>query len=318
MGMGLIVPLLMLLAVPLVAMVVLRTDGQGRKLEARIAGLVAPAHAGAIETQTRRLRVVEARSGGVMALLRRLVAMPENLPEARKYPIPVIVLVSVLVGAMTVVFTSLYISLSIDIPLGIIVGMMFMRSVFASEMRAYGRKLRRQMPDMIELIVSSTLAGLPVAEGFASVAREMPSPTKEEFGRITRDITLGVSVDEALMRMFRRTKVSEYAIFAVTLGVQGRSGGKLSEVIMRLADTIRQRIAIAERAGAMAAEAKFSAYVLSVLPFIGGGIMATTQKGFLGPLINTTRGQHLLFIGGVSLICGWFTMKQMITKATSE
>ncbi len=318
MGIGLIVPLMMLFAVPLVAVVVLRTDGQGRKLEARVAGLVGQAHAGAIEAQTRRLRLVEARSGGIASILRRLVAMPENLPEARKYPIPVVVLISVLVGTMTVVFLNLYLPLTVDIPIGIVVGMMFLRSIFTSEMRAYGRKLRRQMPDMIELIVSSTLAGLPVAEGFSSVAREMPSPTKEEFARISRDIMLGVSVDEALMRMFRRTKVSEYAIFAVTLGVQGRSGGKLSEVIMRLADTIRQRIAISERAGAMAAEAKFSAYVLSVLPFIGGGIMATTQKGFLGPLINTTRGNHLLFIGGVSLICGWFTMKQMITKATSE
>lgn len=314
----LLIPVAMLLAVPIVAVAVLRSDGRGRKLEARISGIAAPAQLSMAEVPVPRLRLVETRSGNLVAVLRRLVQMPENLPEARKFPVPVVIVVAALIGAGAVGFTRLYLPLAVDIPIGIGVALLFMRSIFVSEARSYGKKLRKQMPDMIELVVSATLAGLPVSEGFAGVAREMASPTKEEFARITRDIALGVSVDEAMMRLFRRTQVAEYAIFAVTLGVQGRSGGKLSEVIMRLADTIRQRISIAERAGAMAAEAKLSAYVLSVLPFFGAGIMSMTQPDFLGPLLKDPRGQHLLFIGGVTLICGWFTMKQMIARATSE
>lgn len=315
---SLALPVLMLLAVPLVAVLVLKVDGNGRKLEARIAGLSVDEAPTTTDVPTRRLRLVEARRGGFGTLLRRAVSMPENLPEARKYPVPAVIAVSLVVGGVTVMFAKLYLPLWVDIPFGMLVGTLFMRSVFASEMRSYANKLRRQMPDMIELVVSATLAGLPIAESFASVAREISSPTKEEFERISRDLTLGVAIDEALLRLFRRTQVAEYAIFAVTLGVQSRSGGKLSEVVMRLADTIRQRLALSERAGALAGEAKFSAYALSVLPFIGGGFMVFTQPGFLDPLLNDPRGQHMLFFGGVSLICGWFTMKRMIARATTE
>jgi tight adherence protein B len=318
MVLGLIIPIMMLLAVPIVAVSVLKTDGHGRKLEARVSGVVLPVQAAAVEAPAPKLRLVEARGGSVSLALRRLVQMPENLPEARKMPVPVVFIIAALMGSGTVVFMHLYLSLFLGVPIGILVALLFMRSVFVSEVRKYGRRLRKQMPDMIELVVSATLAGLPVAEGFSGVSREMGSPTKEEFQRITRDLALGVSLEEAMMRLFRRTQVAEYAIFAVTLGVQSRSGGKLSEVIMRLADTIRQRTAIAERASAMAAEAKLSAYVLSVLPFFGAGIMAAIQPGFVGPLLHDPRGQHLIFIGGVAMILGWFTMKHMITTATSE
>ncbi len=318
MSLGLIIPIVMLLTVPLVAVLVLRTDGNGRKLEARVSGVAGQGPAIIAEAVAPRLRLAEARGGGFFTGLRRLVQIPENLPEARKFPVPLVLVVAVLLGAGAVVFSRLYLSVYLGVPIGVVVGLLFARSVFVSEARSYAKKLRKQMPDMIEFVVSATMAGLPVAEGFAGVAREMASPTKEEFLRISRDITLGVPLDEALMRLFRRTQVAEYAIFAVTLGVQGRSGGKLSEVIMRLAETVRQRIALAERASALAAEAKLSAYVLSVLPFVGAGLMSVTQPNSLKPLISTTSGQHLIFFGGVSLICGWFTMKHMINKATSE
>jgi tight adherence protein B len=314
----LIVPIMMLLAVPVVAVAVLKSDGHGRKLDARLSGVVAPVQAGQMDLPAPKLRLVEARSGSFGSILRRLVQMPENLPEARKFPIPVVILLAALLGAGAVVFVKLYLSIYVGVVVGVIVALVFVRSVFISEARSYAKKLRKQMPDMIELVVSATLAGLPVSEGFAGVAREIASPTREEFQRISRDIMLGTPVEEAMMRLFRRTQVAEYAIFAVTLGVQSRSGGKLSEVIMRLADTIRQRIAISERAGAMAAEAKLSAYVLSVLPFFGAVIMSFMQPGFIEPLLYDPRGQHLIFIGGVTLLAGWFTMKQMITSATSE
>jgi tight adherence protein B len=318
MTLSLLFPISILLAVPAVAFSVLRSDGRGRKLEERVTGIAAPTSVSDIETATPRLRLVEARRGDLVAAFRRLVQLPENLPEARKFPVPVVIIFGILVGCAAGGFAKLYLPTLLDVVSGMGVGLMVIRSIFVSEARSYAKKLRKQMPDMIELVVSATLAGLPVSEGFAGVSREISSPTKEEFQRISRDIALGVSVEEAMMRLFRRTHVAEYAIFAVTLGVQSRSGGKLSEVIMRLADTVRQRIAIAERAGAMAAEAKLSAYVLSVLPFVSIGLMAVIQPEFMTTLLWDPRGQHLLFIGGVLMIGGWFTMKQMIAKATTE
>ena len=212
----------------------------------------------------------------------------------------------------------LYFSRSVGLPAGIVTGVLTVRTVFNWERRRYGLRLRNQMPDMIELLASSVRAGLPVSEAFRAVARELPAPTRGEFDRIAREMALGASAEVALMDLFRRSEVAEYAIFAVTLGVQSRSGGRLAETVQLLAETIRQRIALASRASALAAEAKLSAYVLSVLPFIGAGAMALTQKGFLDPLFHDPRGKRLLVIGGTLLLLGQLTMRKMINSATRD
>ena len=73
--------------------------------------------------------------------------------------------------------------------------------------------------------------------------------------------------------VYRRTQVAEYGFFAVTLGVQTKSGGGLAETLQTLADTVRQRVGMAARAKALAGEVIFSARALSFAPFIVGGVL---------------------------------------------
>ena len=53
-------------------------------------------------------------------------------------------------------------------------------------------------------------------------------------------------------------------MFAVTLAVQMKSGGSLAETLQTLGDTVRQRVALAARAKALAGEVIFSSRALSV------------------------------------------------------
>ena len=65
----------------------------------------------------------------------------------------------------------------------------------------------------------------------------------------------------------------------MTLGVQMKSGGGLAETLQTLGDTVRQRVALAARAKALAAEVIFSSRALSFAPFIVGGLTLLDQSG---------------------------------------
>jgi tight adherence protein B len=97
-----------------------------------------------------------------------------------------------------------------------------------------------------------------------------------------------------------------------------RSGGGLAETIQNLAETVRQRLAVAQRAHALAAEAKLSSRIISVLPFIGGALMTVLQPGSLGPLFHEPRGKRLIAFGVVTLILGMFTMHKLIQGVTRD
>lgn len=311
-------PVTILLMVLVGALVVLRLDGRAQRLERRVAAVGPGAVALPEHEVPRSIRLVTRAHAPLRDSLRRFMKYPVDMAGAHVLPAGIVAALGIVVGFAAAWLAMLYFRPPAALGIGVVVGLLLVRGLFNWEGRRYADRLRAQMPDMIELLASSVRAGLPVAEAFRTAAHELPLPTRTEFGRVAREMTLGSSAEDALMALYKRCGVSEYAIFAVTLGVQARSGGRLAETIQTLADTIRQRIALAQRASALAAEAKLSAYVLSVLPFLGGGAMALMQKGFMDPLLHDPRGQHLLLSGIVLLTLGQLTMRKMISSATRD
>ena len=95
---------------------------------------------------------------------------------------------------------------------------------------------------------------------------EMPQPTAGQFATVCSEMAMGKPPENAIEGVYLRTQVPEYGFFAVTLGVQMKSGGGLAETLQTLADTVRQRVAMAARAKAMAGEVIFSSRALSIAP----------------------------------------------------
>ena len=313
----LLLPAAVLVCVMFAALVVLRLDTRAQRLDRRIAAIGLDVAAVAAELRP-SIRVARRPRGPLRGTLLRLLQVPVDIPAAHVMPPGVVAAFGLVVGVIVAWLAQLFVGAPLALGIGMAVGLLLVRGIFKWERRRYGDQLRRQMPDMIELLASSVRAGLPVAEAFRAAARELPVPTRDEFGRVVREMALGTPAETALMALHLRSGVAEYAIFAVTLGVQSRSGGRLSETVQLLAETIRQRIALAGRASALAAEAKLSAAVLSVLPFLGGGLMAMTQNDYLGPLLHDPRGRRMVLVGMVLLVLGQLTMRWFIASATRD
>ena len=302
------------------ALVVLLLDNRTQRLERRVQAVVVratPPRPGE-EARRRSIRVAERRRMPLLQALGRFLQVPGDLVGVHVVPPPIVFAIGIAVGVAATVALRSNVSAPGAILGGFGAGMLATRMIFKWETRRYANRLRAQMPDMIELLSSSVRAGLPVAEAFRSVARECSSPTREEFERVVREVALGTPAENALMAVHLRTGVAEYGIFAVTLGVQSRSGGRLAETIQLLADTIRQRLALATRAGALAAEAKLSAYILTALPFGSGGFMTFTQPDYAHTFFHDPRGKHMLLTAAVLLTLGQLTMRKLINGATRE
>jgi tight adherence protein B len=244
--------------------------------------------------------------------------MPIDLPLAHVVPPVWVFGVAFVVAVMSAWFGHLLTNWYIGSVEGAAAGFVVLRGVFGWELGRYRAKLVRQLPDAVQLVISATRAGLPVSESFQAIAQEMPSPTREEFIRITNELSLGVSADQALLNMHRRTGVTEYAIFAVTIGVQARSGGRLAETIQSLSDTVRERLMIAARARALAGEAKVSAIIMAILPIVAGVMLSIVRPGHLDPLFHDPRGIRMFLFGVTTLVLGALTMRQLIRGATRD
>jgi len=209
-------------------------------------------------------------------------------------------------------FPLIYVSLA-----AVLAAVMTVRGLFGWQRRRLADRLFRQLPDALAMVTSAVRSGLPVNEAFRIIAREMPQPTAGQFSIVCSELALGKPPEEAIEGVYQRTDVTEYGFFAVTLGVQMKSGGGLTETIQTLGATVRERVALAARAKALAAEVIFSARALSLAPFIVGGLLYLTNPSAIEILFSDLLGQKLLGYAVASVLVGTLVIRWMTRRETS-
>ncbi|WP_349643121.1 type II secretion system F family protein [Bradyrhizobium japonicum] len=209
-------------------------------------------------------------------------------------------------------FSTLYVSIA-----AAIVAILVVRGLFGWQQRRFADQLFRQLPDTVQLVTSTVRSGLPVNEAFRTIAREMPQPTAGQFAIVCSEISMGRAPEEAVEAIYRRTQVAEYAMFAVTLAVQLKSGGSLAETLQILAETVSQRVALAARAKALAGEVIFSSRALSLSPAIIGGLLYMINPQSIDLLFHDPVGNKLLAYAVGSVVTGHFVIRWLIRRETA-
>ncbi|MEI9965490.1 MAG: type II secretion system F family protein [Caulobacteraceae bacterium] len=84
-------------------------------------------------------------------------------------------------------------------------------------------------------------SGLPVHECLNIIGRESPEPVASEFRILVESISHGMTMDQALERMYQRTPIQELRFFSIVLGIQQKTGGNLAEALSNLSTVLRAR-----------------------------------------------------------------------------
>jgi tight adherence protein B len=184
-------------------------------------------------------------------------------------------------------------------------------TVFLFLRRARVRRIKHfseQLPDAVDVIVRGVRVGYPFSSAIALVAKEMPDPIGTEFGMTADEIGFGLDVRTALENLYRRVGQEDLLFLIIAMSIQVQTGGKLSDLLGRLAQTLRQRAALRLKVRALTAEGRLSGIFLSITPFILIGIVHLLSPAYFvsvldNPIITPAIGVGLsmLFIGNVMM-----------------
>ncbi len=261
------------------------------------------------------IRVGRPEHGPMLTRVFRILRYNPEIPQEKVVPWPVVLVASLLAAGLVALRGGDLVGSWLAPPAALVVGLLVARGIFGWQHARYCQAIFLQMPDALGLMVRAISAGLPMAEALRSIAREMPAPTRDEFSRIVGDMAIGRPVDAALMRLYQRTGLTEYAFLAVTLGLQAQTGGALAETLDNLADTVRKRVMLTKRASALAAEAKMQAGLLVALPFIAALAMSFLQPYYISTFRENPTGQKMGMIALGLMGLGLLTIRWLIRKA---
>ena len=310
----LILSCLSLAGLGLSGMFVSRAQAQRQKRDARLASVVTP------HVRVQRLeisaftRAQKPRDQSVLGIAAWVFNFdPTN---ADRYPLRwwIVVLIALAVSkALHSVAVDLAGSMAIlVIPIGWVA---LSRGFFGWFDRRRREQMLTQFPDALAMIVRSVRVGIPVQEAIRTVAREAPHPTGPEFARLVDQVSVGVTMDDAMMELAQRSGLPEYRFFSTALSLQSQTGGALSETLENLADVIRKRGALKGKAHAMMSEAKATAAILAALPVLIGLVLWILSPAYISLLFTEKTGNKLVAAAAISLTVGLFVIRTIVRKS---
>ncbi len=177
----------------------------------------------------------------------------------------------------------------------------------------------KQLPDTITLIANALRAGSSFLQSIELVVRESRPPISVEFGRVIREVNLGLPFDTALQNMVVRVKSEDFELMATAIAIQHQVGGNLAEILDSIAFTIRERVRIKGEIRALTAQQRMSGYVVGGLPFALAVFIFMAAPRFFDPMftkppdiIGIPLGVVLIGFGGLMMATGFFFIRRIV------
>jgi tight adherence protein B len=144
------------------------------------------------------------------------------------------------------------------------------------------------------------------------VAKNASPPISEEFGRATREIALGIPVDDALQHMVQRNKSEDFDLMVTAVQIQRVVGGNLAEILDTIAYTIRERVRIHGEIRTITAQARMSGTIITLLPVGLSLFLFFVEPSYFAPMVKETLGWVMLALGSLSILVGMAIIQKIV------
>ena len=169
-----------------------------------------------------------------------------------------------------------------------------------------------QLADTVVLMGNSLRSGMSLLQAMDMVAREGNPPISEEFARVTREIGLGISPQDALLHLVRRIRSEDLDLMVTAINVQHEVGGNLARILNTIADTIRERVKLKGEINTITSQQRMSGYILALLPVFVGGFLTLASPGYIMPMFSGFPYLFLPIAGGISIVLGFLVIQQIV------
>ncbi len=106
--------------------------------------------------------------------------------------------------------------------------------------KARTKKFTEAFSDAIDIIVRGIKSGLPVHDCLEDHRQaSAPSPWPASSALLVENIGMGMSMEQALERMYERMPTNELRFFTIVLTIQAKTGGNLAEALGNLSTVLR-------------------------------------------------------------------------------
>jgi tight adherence protein B len=172
------------------------------------------------------------------------------------------------------------------LPIALIVGfiapIIWLRSLSNRRSTMFGE----QLAETLTMLTGALRGGFSLAQALTMVAKEARQPTRSELERVTQEMRLGLSMNDALDNLVSRLKSTDLELVVTAIKINARVGGNLTEILDSISVTIRERDKLRREVKVITSMQRMSSYVIGALPFGLAAILFMINPEYMGGLFQ--------------------------------
>ncbi len=174
--------------------------------------------------------------------------------------------------------------------------------------------MKESMPDALRTMTICFQAGLSLQQTMAIIAKEVSGVIGRRFSQAAMALEAGASISEGLDCLKSTESNDGLSFIAVALDIQHLSGGSLEKVLKASQETLESEIRLERSLKAQTAQAKFSAQIVTLMPFILIALFSLLSPHFIESFFSSTAGILLLVCALGLQACGVFWIRRLLQE----
>ncbi len=168
------------------------------------------------------------------------------------------------------------------------------------------------LPDALDLMSRALSAGHAFSESLHMVSTEMPDPIATEFRKTYEEQNLGLSLKLALENLTQRIPLLDLKMCVTAVLIQRETGGNLSEILEKVAYTIRERFRIMGDLKTLTTSSRMSAWLLCALPIFVAIAVTVMNPEYMSVLWKDQRGHYLIAAALFMQVTGMLIVRKIL------
>ena len=174
------------------------------------------------------------------------------------------------------------------------------------------RRFNGQLTEALQQMANALRAGLTLPQAVDQVGRDFAAPLRQEFGLFTREVKLGVPLDEALAAMVARVGSEDLELVATSASIARQLGGNMAEMFEAIAATIRERFRLEGKIAALTSQGKLQGVIVAALPLAIGVFLNSYRPDLVEPMFETAYGYLLIATIIVLQAAGFVAIRRVV------
>jgi tight adherence protein B len=194
------------------------------------------------------------------------------------------------------------------------IAVMFMPSQTVKFLRH--RRLFRFNQQLVEALMgmsNALRAGFSIQQAIETVVKENNAPISQEFSVFLQQLRVGVRFEDAMKNLEERVDSEDLTLMCRSVEIARQSGGNLTEVFEKIAETIRERFRIEGRIKALTAMGRLQGLVVGLIPVFLLFVMTAIDPRMMKNFFSSTMGVTMLSMVIAMEVIGFLVIRK-ITK----